>query len=322
REFENEVAVSAYLMLDISTSMRGASDRPDKLEHAIELCMAMARSLSKGSDRFGLISFDERVYGHVAAAEGGRQSHRVGQHLLGLHQLVDEESSDFDDDEVVEHLVRYLMLQHRLDFRHMNPRRRSADHEEGIEDRINVVLLNRWLNQQLKQSPKELLASLQVGVVRPEQSFARRYCQLHGIELPYRSEARYGGKDNGLLAALECALTNARQPSLFLIVSDLNGLLDYARCARAMQLAKSKHHRVLILAPYTPSYFEEASTEQASKSVELQTQRVLHGLFSEVERREREKALRVLSKAGIPVLDMRRSDGVEALLQRISTGRA
>ncbi|MDX9720985.1 MAG: DUF58 domain-containing protein, partial [Myxococcota bacterium] len=55
REFENEVAVSAYLMLDISTSMRGASDRPDKLEHAIELCMAMARSLSKGSDRFGLI---------------------------------------------------------------------------------------------------------------------------------------------------------------------------------------------------------------------------------------------------------------------------
>ena len=67
RDFESDLSLDAYIAIDISSSMRSTSAQTGKLEHAIELALHFADALLTDADRCGLITFDERVYGHIPA---------------------------------------------------------------------------------------------------------------------------------------------------------------------------------------------------------------------------------------------------------------
>ncbi|MEL6180713.1 MAG: DUF58 domain-containing protein, partial [Myxococcota bacterium] len=113
KEYESEQLLNTYICLDISSTMRGGYRHPDgmptKLEHALRMAASYARASMTNSDRVGLITFDEKIYGHIHPREGKGTLNTIMNHLVGLRHIVDEGLTEYTDAEVIELIVRYLM---------------------------------------------------------------------------------------------------------------------------------------------------------------------------------------------------------------------
>jgi len=310
REFESEISLSAYLVVDISATMRGAIDNGGKLEHAIRLACNFGRAVLRGNDRCGLITFDEKIYGHLPPKEGPAQMRRISQHLVASSNVVDETLTEYDEEEVIEALAKYLMLQRRLDFRRRQQRRRSRSALPGVEDVYDVELLNRWLKVELQRTGAS--EAVPVGVLNQDAlSLARRYCQVHGVEIPYRSELRYGTKEQGLADTLEEIMRSSRNPQIILILSDMAGIIDMDRLTKMLRLARLRRHKVAVVAPHTPSYVVKETREGAPQW------KILHELFSAAEGRERRAVVRALRGAATPIVEVGPDVGIAHVLRKL-----
>ena len=312
REFESDLTLNASVLLDISSTMRSSKVERSKLEHALELALSFSAEVMSESDRCGLISFDEFVYGYLAAAKGPQQGQRIRQHLIGLNQIIDARLTEYDEPEVIESLVRYLMIQRRLDFRRDQKARRNQ--LSTIEESVDLPLLNRWLKQELDQGAANF--GISCGVVEhSKSSLVRQYAQLHGVEIPYRSEQRYGGKERGVVAAVDLLLSESRDPRLILIISDLSGIIDANKVKRVLQLALKKHHKVVILVPQTHRYYEGFEDQGGP------TQAAVFEVFGREEQREQAQVCDFLRQSGLLVQEIGPADQIHSLLSRLGVLR-
>lgn len=250
RDFEREINFSVYLLLDISTSMRGGQWHGQKLEHGIEMVAEVARQVCRARDRVGLMTFDEKLYGHIAPATSAAHLGHLMRHLVGLNSVVDPELSQCNEIELVGRLADYLLIQERLDFR------RGADPEAASG--VNEVLMERWIQGVwARDHARYDSAVLHDGVLEAPQTLARRFAQLRGLVVPYRSEARPGLKEHGLQQAIEQVVQSARATQLIVVISDLCGIVNTERLTRAVRLAHLKRHALHFLVPFTPAYHDE-----------------------------------------------------------------
>jgi uncharacterized protein (DUF58 family) len=316
REFEDEVIANAFVILDISSTMRGGTPPATKLEHAIQLITEFASRLARSQDRLGLITFDELVYGHLRTRRAKALLPDIVNHLVGLHSVVDPNFTELDDEEVVGELVRYLMVQERLDFRRNQARAKSP----ALEDPYDNKLLDYWLTHVLDGEEERLGdRCLSAGIVANQSlSMARRYCQLRGIRIPYRLEARFGAKERGLVQALERFLEDKRESHLLVLVSDLCGLVNMTAIVGALRVVLGRRHRVVVLMPYTPEYVSLDSDDDDGDSESYTRSAVLNEVFRLAERRERSRVARSISALGIPVRTMTPRDTIDGLLSRVS----
>ena len=116
--------MSVYMLLDISCSMRGGQNPGQKMEHGIEAISSMTERLLRRRDSVGLMTFDEKLYGHIPPSSSPQQERRIIHHLVGLHSIVDPDLTEFDEGEVESLVADYLLIQDRLDF-HKGGRGRS-----------------------------------------------------------------------------------------------------------------------------------------------------------------------------------------------------
>ncbi len=287
RNFEHEASRRAYVLLDISCSMRGGSPAGLKLEHGFEEVLAFARGALEGRDSVGLITFDEKVYGHVLPSASPGQLRHITQHLTGLSAVVDPELTEFDDDEVDALLTDYLLIQERLDFKKGD----EVDPHTGV----NTKLLRRWLSSVEKDNIARFDSrALREGVVDPETSLSRRFAQLRGLGLPYRVEARLGMKERGLVDALERVVATSKGRHEILVVTDLCGVMNVDLLTRGIRLAMLKGNTLRFLVPFTPAFYEPRMDS-------TKHYRVLKELFTSAERDERSLIVGELRKLGVRV---------------------
>ena len=302
REFESELTFSAYLLIDISSTMRG-----QKLEHVLKLAMTYIRTNLKNNDRVGLISFDSQVYGHLPAKKGNTHLNRVINHLLGLNNIIDEMVTEYDDEQITEHLIRYLQLQERLDFT-VNPNDRMG---VSPEEKFNTPLLNRWMKRTLKNE-RELLydSCLDVGVpFYNDISIVRKFVHLRGIEIPYLTEAHWGFKERGLVSALETVCSVSRDKTHIIVLSDLAGIIDIAHLKRGAKLVRARKHELTVLLPYTPYYVNTESTHPRWK--------ILHRLFAMAEKRDRAQLVSAVEGLGVRVLPISPTQNLAMILRKL-----
>ncbi len=317
REFEREVALNAFILLDISTSMRGLTPLGgSKLEHGMRLATGFGHMLLRGANRCGLITFDDQIYGHLPPREGSAQLTRISQHLLGLNNIVDKNFTAFDDHEVTDALVRYLLIQERLDFRQRQARTQGIDPSTAsTDDLYDIPLLDRWLYRQvaLLEATHDN-PSMHAGIVNDNEdlSLQRQYCQLRGIELPYRGDARFGSRERGLVEATELVLSSSRDPHLLLIISDLNGILNHDRFVKVCALARTRRHRVVVFSPLTPLYTPTPKGEREA---------ILFSLLSASESRERQAISRALQRVNTPTIDIGPDADATSLLRMMKLWR-
>ncbi|MFW5966656.1 MAG: DUF58 domain-containing protein, partial [Persicimonas sp.] len=308
RDFEREVRLSMYLLLDISTSMRGGQRRGQKLEHGIEAVAEIAKSVIEARDRVGLMTFDEKLYGHVPPSVSPGQLTRILQHLVGVNSVVDPDLTEWDESQLVEKVCDYLVVQDRLDFRQGNAAQEDSE--------IDRTLLERWLEPTVRREERKLDSpSLQRGVFESDVSLVRRFAQLRGIEVPYRVEARLGLKERGLGQALDTIVETTRETQWIVVISDLCGIVNDEIVTRWVRLAQHQGHSLCVLAPFTPAYYDDPAAD--SERV-----RVVREVFGAREREQRLEVASHLRSLGVPVHFIKPGQSALDILTRSDVGTA
>ncbi len=288
KSFEHETSLSVYILLDISCSMRGGQSPGQKLEHGISLTSAMVSALLKNRDAVGLMTFDEKLYGHIPSGASTHQSRRIMHHLIGLNAVVDPDLTEFDEDEVESLIADYLLIQERLDFR------KGEELEE--HSGVNRQLLQRWLmTQSLNNNPALSSPVLSEGMFEQRASRQRRFAQLRGLPIPYRSEARLGMKERGLVDALEKIVSTTKGRHHIIVISDLCGIMNLDLLSRGVKLSLIKGNRLKFLVPFTPAFYDP------SKEDDSRRYKVIKELFTSAERDERMLAVERLRGLGVDV---------------------
>lgn len=284
RDYEREVTTSTYILLDISSSMRGGHWSGQKLEFAIRRVVEMADVIIRRRDRVGLATFDEKMYGHIGLGQSQPHMRRILHHLVGLNAVVDPDMTELDDVDVDRLAADYLLVQERLDFR-----KGQVESDSGV----NRKLLHRWLHTVEEQTATLQSPVLTDGVVQRSPSALRQFLQLRGVDVPFRVEARLGMKERGLVQTMEKVLAQLHSPARIVVVTDLCGILNPEVLVRSLRQFAIHKHNVEFEVLFTPAFyptFEESSPES-----------IIRELFTSAEADERVKVAHRLRQVGAKV---------------------
>lgn len=290
KNFEHETALSVYALLDISSSMRGGQRPGEKLERGIHLVASLADATLRNRDALGLMTFDEKLYGHVPSGSAPHHLRRVLHHLVGLNSVVDADLTEFDEHEIEALLADYLLIQERLDFK-------KGD-EVSEASGVNSKLLRRWLTSVLPENvEKWRTPALNEGLFERKTSRLRRFAQLRGVQVPYRIEARLGMKERGLVEALEHLMAHTKGRHAVVVISDLCGIMNLELLTRGVRLVQTRGSTLRFVVPFTPAFYDEALLSSGYDK----KYKVLKELFSSAERQERMRIVDTLRALGVQV---------------------
>jgi uncharacterized protein (DUF58 family) len=322
REFESEITVTHYLLLDISSTMRGRRPGRSKLDYATGICAAFARAAIETGDRVGLITFDHRIVRHLAPSEGRPQLYRIVDHLMDLHSLVDEDLTDLTDSELYAAAAEYLAFQEGIGtaFRGRAPSRRDhpvwARLVEGPAGELYDAAAMREAVVGLleKRRPGQPAPVLGPGGLSGASlpALLRQLCRACGLEIPYREHLSLEGKELGLAEALRIAGAS-RQSQFILLVSDLEEVTSRGSVIEALRLAKRRTHSIAVVAPFAPSFLAPPEDEHARR---------IHRIFSLRSERLSRPARDAISRIGVPILSAGPRDVLEWVLLRLARHRA
>jgi uncharacterized protein (DUF58 family) len=278
REVESEVQETLYLVLDVGSSMRGGAPGSRKLDHAIELSALLAqRALSEG-DRVGAITVDTRIVAHAPAREGQKQMALIHEALLHATEIVDQDLTEPDDDEVIALAARYVRHQDGRDYR-----TKTGFDLDGLTRHAASALAAEREHRSLKA---EVVAS------DPRAKLLRRFCRARGIGLRYRSEGRTLSKNDGLARALKLAAGSSRVPRSVMVITDFDGVFQPELLVATLRMLRAQQHVLSFIFPDA-----RALTPVVGDALH-DSLRWAYGLAE--ERRMRE-AHALLGKLGIPL---------------------
>lgn len=303
KEYESEILMTHYLLLDISSSMRDTMPGSSKLDYAVDFCASFARNVLTAGDRLGIITFDSRIYGHLKPGDGHAHLYRIIDHLMELHHVVDEDLTDVTDMELVEAVAEYMLFQEGTEsrIRFVPPRGspRWKDLLPGTQGQLyHSRILATWANKVLarhaasSRTKHKPLPDPRFFAENQEMGKLRACARLVGIELPFRPRLLPGSKERGMIDAVKTSTAFIRSQLIYL-VTDLMGISPSTRLYQALQLARRRHHRIAVLCPFAPRFLPEP--EEDERSV------ILHDIFKHEELRQIEPMLKELGRLGIPV---------------------
>ncbi len=298
RELESEVQETAYLVLDISGSMRAGPVGRRKLDHAIELAACVATEQLAHGDRVGLITVDGRVVAHVQAAEGFAQRSRIHEALLAATEIVDQDLTEPDDDEIIALVARYLRQQDGVDVATAS----GQDLDALVRHAANALSAEREPNA----------AHAQVLAGDRRMRILRRFCRARGLALRYRPQTRAFGKGAGLARALREAAGTGRVPRSILLISDFDGLVQPEAFHKTLRLLRTQFHLLRCVLPDARS-FSPAADGGVRADLEL-----VYGLGE--ERRIRETRV-LLAKLGVPLLVSSARNPTRTVLAQLARAR-
>ncbi len=285
REYDDERSEADYIALDISSTMRAGTPRGQKFEHAIEVTAGFSAHCLGEGRRVGLWTFDDRLYGEVAADRGPAQRRRIQRHLVGLNSVAAQGRTALDDDELEEALADYLLVQERLDFR------RGA----GLSGELDRPLLRRWLGAVIHSERERWKSRGEAyGVIDDSLSLARRFLRLRGVPLDPPSEMATDEKLRGIEAVVEAVVRRQIAGGRLTIISDLCGLNDVEVLQHPVSVARRRGTKLRFIVPFTPHYGDEQNADEPK--VEL-----IRDLFTRAERKDRLAVVERLTAMGLPV---------------------
>jgi hypothetical protein len=245
----------------------------------------------------GVITVDGRILSHVPPRAGLRHMLHVYRALLSATEVVDEDLTETDDDEVVALVGRYVRLQEGLNYRSAN-----APGEYDID------ALTRHATRALQgiQEPGDVMAS------SPHHAVLRRYCRERGIPLAYRADTRGFAKAEGLARALRAAAGNSRTPHTMVLLSDLDGVFDPAPLLKTLRLLRARRHNLCVVYPEAESLAPEPKGE---------LERSLGHVYGMQDRRRLGEARALLGRLGVPVIAFGARDAKVDVIHRAELAR-
>ncbi len=327
KEYESEIMITHYVVLDVSWSMRAGHYGASKLDYAIELAASFARWAIESGDRVGLLTFDSRVYSMLKPSDGRPHLARFVDRLMELRSIVDEDLTNLTHHELVRAVAEFVLFQDGVNVRVAHAPPPDSDlWDRIVSDRLGNLYdfkaLSAWVESYLTRQAKGRQNRRwwrRVVASSPELAALRRFCQVRGIDLPYRSgDDVQGSKDRGLADAISQA-SASRSSQFILMLSDLEGVTVDGGVMNALTLASRRHHHPVVIVPNTP-LFGPKPVDAAS--------RLVADILQEDEEQRTRQLRREIIRRGIPVLQTAPEDALMLILRRLSrlrrlrTGRA
>lgn len=316
REFESEIVVTHWLLLDISSTMRGLQPGRTKLDYGLSLCAGFSRMALEAGDRVGLVTFDHRIYSQVKPSDGNPQLYRIIDRLMELHAVVDEDLTDLTDPELFAAVAEYLSYQEGVS---VTRRGRPPPREDPVWDDLVVGPHGELFSAQaMERAVARVLArrtsrsaSFWRWRVLASSNFTsqlRRFCRLCGLEIPYRQHSFLAGKERGMAAALATAAA-ARTSQFIVLVTDLEEMEELPALLDALKLARRRGHSITVVAPFAPAFL---------KSTEDPHARRVQNIYSLRAQRQRRGVQQAIEKLGIPVISATPRDALPVLMRRLA----
>jgi len=329
REFESEVIIPSLIFLDVSPSMDSGTAGYTKLDYAIRTAVAFSKFALDNHDPVGLYTFSDKLIDHLPNKSGKKQLYmilrtlaKVNPNLAAIQLDMDskEKNYDFNDGNEIRYDNEYPLI-----FRLV--KEFLCKSYPDVFDKKDSALDNK-----IKEYVGKLarLNTEEINMLKWNNRFAKRYllefCIKQGIQLPLKVVDIK--KEEGLNEAIRTALTEIKGTALMVIISDLDGL-NTEKIEDILKLARQHHHKIMILAPFTPWFELKEKMNKTTflkelickipflcrqrKDLNLITEEALSIKYS----KKRDKLTRELSDLGIPVLSLNPEDFVIKLLSQL-----
>lgn len=263
REFENDMQWSVWLCLDVSPSMWWGPAGSSRLDHALTIACELARLLSSGREKVGLVIHDHTCRLVIEPGRGPLHFNRLLSALLEAPHLVFEDMTEVTDRELVERVARWWLVQRQRSFP-ARPRRvepplpGSWPRQPGPADNRPLPRQSPHDEEALVEACREALSHSRrrrpviadtAWAVDPTRAVLRAFCRRFGIELARDPNPRPGGQAHGLEAVLGAVLApqSGKKSSAHTIVSlsDLH-TADDVDALRRVALASRRHRHGLV----------------------------------------------------------------------------
>lgn len=242
KSFDDEATVSVYVLLDVGPAMRTGPIGETRLDHAVESIMGLAAGLGRSHDRFGLVTYDQRVLGFTRADSGPKMLEPVVAHLVETHAVVHSGFTEDSADDVAARLARFLEAQDGQALRLPGTLRFGTSGGDIDVGRMHDLVQRAFAAEPRAHKP------LGDPAADPIDRDLRLYCRARGVELPYRAEIPGEDRSAGLLGAIERCLRDGSAGHIFVVVTDLADLTA-AAVAPAIRLAAAHRHQLLFWSP-------------------------------------------------------------------------
>lgn len=291
REVEREVQEAHFVLVDVSGTMRGGPLGRRKLDHALDVAATVCRRALLSGDVVGLATVDDRLLGWVPPREDPAQMIRIYDALVAATEVVDEDLTEVDDDELAALVGRYVRNQDGVDFARNDPRRgspRAGGADPGTWDVRGLV---KHARRSLEREPDDH-APPPVATSR-ESAILRRFCRVRGIPIPHRITPRDGAKGRALADALRRIADSRRGAQDVLMITDFDGVSDPAPVVSAAKLLRTHGHPVRVLVPDARAF---------APAPEDALERDLHHVFGLAEERRLRAWRTALARVGVAVI--------------------
>ncbi len=283
REFESDLQLSVWLLVDCSPSMFWGPPGTARIDHALELAADLARTLSTGRDRVGLVLHDHEVRHLVEPGRGSAHMMRLIQALLEVPHLVHDDRTELTESELTLRVARWFEVHERRTFylperpgappaapppapdalagpslgaragplsdRRPLPVREPHPRALRIDEQALVHACQERLSRRFtRQRP---VIPLTAYALEPERSTLRAFARHAGLALPRDPTPRPGGQSHGLEAALQAVLSSHGHGGAhtLLSLSDFHSADDLDALRRVALIARRHRHNLVFVMP-------------------------------------------------------------------------
>lgn len=252
REFESERSLSVWLCLDVSPSMWWGPVGRARIDHALAMACELARTLTAGRDKVGLVIHDHTSRIIIEPGRGTTQHTRMLEALLEVPHLTLEDMTEVTDRELIDRVLRWFEVQEQRTFPRLSQRsgrrsERPAPRQSPVDVSALAAACRLLLRDRRRVLPEAAYA------VDPDLAALRVFCREVGIALPPDPTARPGGQAHGLEAALAAVLSPVagKKSSAHTIVSlsDLATADDLDALRRVALTARRHRHGLVFIQP-------------------------------------------------------------------------
>ncbi len=312
REFESDLVLSTFVLVDASPSMFWGPPGRARIDYVLEAAHHLLDLVVGRGDRAGLVVYDEAVRLEVTPGRGRPQLVRLLEALLEVPHLVHEGRTELTDRELVERAAAWLEAQDGVTCRVATRDPKRADPRASPHDLARLVqLAQRRLDAELvARDLSRPVVPLFSYARDPQRAILRAFCRHLGVPLPLDPTPRPGAQARGLEAAMEHVLTARGGPHAIVIMSDLYSADDLEALRHIAAAARRHRHSVVVVCPDHPGFEGAAAGADALEDAVLDVARlrVSHSL---------ELAQAALRPAGVTFLRCGPEDVVPRLLQRL-----
>lgn len=256
REFESDLVLSTWILVDASPSMFWGTPGQARIDFALDTANNLADIILGRGDRVGLIVHDHKVRLETKPGAGRRHLMRLVDMLIEVPHLLHEDRTEITDREVVERVARWFESQQGEHFRLPESLLVHADPRESGYDEARLV-----------RSAGAALAELFAAGHRrrpiiPIEGYAhyfhrstlRAFCRHMGVPVPLDPTPVPGGQTKGLEESIHHVLHTRTGPHTIIVISDFYTVDDHAALRRIAVAARRRSHNVIVFCPSDPAF--------------------------------------------------------------------